>query len=101
MIKAGQSYLMLKIATPMDFSFEDEHKKIIDKDGYVWFCRFGKGNLKIESISELGNILFVKESVKNGGKRYMMEFSEISSSQPTSGYPDYYNTSDAPKDIWF
>ena len=101
MIKKGHSFLMLKISTPTKISFYEEHMKLIKENGFVWFCRFGKSNLVLKSINKYGNLVFVKDSVKNGNKRYLLEFSEISPTPPQTGYPEYYNSVDKYKSLWF
>lgn len=100
-IQSGKSFLMLKLMSPTDISFFDEHQKLINKNGFVWFCRFGKNNLVLRSIVKDGNLLFIKESVKNGNKKYVMEFSDISTTPPSSGYPDYYDQVDKEASLWF
>ena len=41
-LKKDSSYLLIKINTPENINFLEEHSNIIEKNGYVWFCRFGK-----------------------------------------------------------
>ena len=73
-IQEGNKHLMIKISSPIDISFYDEHIKEIKQNGYVWFCRFGKDNLKTEDIGNNGNVLFIKESKANGNRCYMAEY---------------------------
>ena len=101
MIEAGLEFLMIKISTIDGFSFYEEHQKLIDKNGYVWFCRFGKCNLLISSITKNGNLIFVRDTIKNGGKKYALYFSEVSSTIPDNNYPDYYKTINKEKPLWF
>lgn len=101
MIEKDQSFLMIKIFSPPEVSFYEEHKKLIDEKGYVWFCRFGKGGLKTDSISKDGQIIFIKESVTNGGSRFMLKFSELSLDEPVEGYPEYYKDIHINRSIWF
>lgn len=100
-IKRGGQFLMLKISSPAGVSFLEEHQKLISKKQYVWFCRFGKCNLLVNSIGKDGMYLFVKESKKNGGGRYLLEFSEVTSDAPKNGYPEYYDELSAEKSLWF
>ena len=101
-IESGKTFLMLKITSPFGISFFEEHQKLVQRNGYVWFCRFGRTNLITKSINKDGNIIFIKESKKNGGKKYALEFSEILTEAPASGYPDYYDPIAINKsNLWF
>ena len=73
---------MLKIMPPPDISFYKEHQKIIDESEYVLFCWFGKTNILTSAISRDGNLFFVKETIKNGNKNYVMNFLEIKEEKP-------------------
>lgn len=101
MIEKGKSFLMLKISTPPEFSFYDEHQRKIKENGYVWFCRFGRGNLVTKSINKDGNLIFIKEAKANGGTKYILEFSEVTLNTPASGYPEYYDDVHLNRSIWF
>lgn len=101
MIEKNKTFLMLKILTPPTISFYEEHKKIIDAEGFVWFCRFGKNNLRIDSITKDDNIIFIKESIKNGNHRYLLHISDITTNAPTANYPLYYNDIKSQQAIWF
>ena len=64
MVEAGLEFLMIKISTIDDVSFFEEHQNIIDKNGYVWFCRFGKCNLRISSITKNGNLILGQSNIR-------------------------------------
>lgn len=38
-IKEKQEFLVMKINSEMS-DFYEEHKKILEQNGYVWFCKF-------------------------------------------------------------
>ena len=101
LIEKGSSFLMLKIKTPLEIDFFNEHKYLIDTYGYAWFCRFGRSNLLISSINKYGNIIFVKESIARGNNIYMLEFDKISESPENGNYPPYYNQTEQKKALWF
>lgn len=61
MIEKNKTFLMLKIFTPPNISFYEEHQKILNTEGYVWFCRFGKSNLRIDAITQ-DDILFLSKN---------------------------------------
>lgn len=49
--ETGGIYPLIKVMSPLDTYFFSEHRKVIDEYGAVWFCRFGKNNMKIESFN--------------------------------------------------
>lgn len=100
MIEQGNKHLMIKISSPIDISFYDEHIDILKKEGYVWFCRFGKDNLKIDEIGNDGKYIFIKESKANGGKCYLAEYECLQRNIPVSGYPKYYDGIQKERNLW-
>lgn len=95
-------YPLIKIMTPPDIDFFKEHKSIIDKSGYVWFCRFGKNNMKIESLENCEKILLIKESEKNGGNVYIANYDIVKEGAVpiNEDYPSYYNDITQSKGLW-
>ena len=65
-IKKGATFLMFKINTPNGIDFLKEHKKILDANGEVWLCRFGKTNVVLSKITADGNYVFGKRKVHSG-----------------------------------
>lgn len=101
LIPAGNVFPMFKISSPQDISFYDEHQKLIKKNGFVWFCRFGKTKISLKTNEGL-KIFFVKESAshRDKNKKYLLQFTEISTEPVTSGYPAYYNSVDKKAILW-
>ena len=91
-IKENGIYPLIKIATPEGVDFLDEHQQIINNFGYVWFCRFGKNNMKIQSIQDSDHILIIKDIARNGGKVYIAAFDKVEQSYDISDevVPKYY-----------
>lgn len=91
-VKENGIYPLIKIATPVGIDFLNEHLQIINKHGYVWFCRFGKNNMKIQSLQDSDHILIVKDVVRNGGKVYLAEFDKVEQSYDIADevVPKYY-----------
>lgn len=100
-IEADKTFLMLKIMSPSNISFYNEHQMLINQNGYVWFCRFGKTNVLTQSITRDGNLVFIKESIRNSNKKYVLEFSEVSTEKPDSNYPSYYDLVEKEAALWF
>ena len=76
-LKKDSSYLLIKINTPENINFLKEHSNILEKNGYVWFCRFGKSNVLPEKICLCNNYIFLKDSKKNNDKIYIAKYEKI------------------------
>ena len=102
-IKENGIYPLIKIATPNGCDFLDEHLQIIKKYGYVWFCRFGKNNMKIQKLQDANHIMFIKDIEGNGGKVYIAEFDKIEQCPAVSNdlIPHYYKDITKYKGVWF
>ena len=99
-VKKNTTFLMLKIKTPPNIDFLAEHKKIIDKTGEVWFCRFGKTNIVHSKITNDGNFIFFKDSAKNNNRVYIGIISKISLNSISLNYPKYYNYINMNQSFW-
>jgi len=100
-IEKGSSFLMIKINTDPDIDFYKEHKSILDNVGFVWFCRFGKPNLRISSMDKSDNLVFIKDSLKNNNNTYIASFKNITTEKPANGFPYYYCSINKIMGIWF
>lgn len=98
----GMVYPLIKVMTPPNIDFITEHETIIKEKGYVWFCRFGKNNMKINSLKNCEKSLFIKESEKNGGNVYVAEYDIIKDGAESveNNYPSYYNNITQIKGLW-
>ena len=95
-------YPLIKIATPMEIDFFQEHQNIIEKKKYVWFCRFGKNNMKIESLENCEKILLIKDSEKKGGNVYIAKYDLVKAGNFSvkNDYPTYYEDILQNKGLW-
>ena len=100
-LKKDSSYLLIKINTPENINFLEEHSNILEKNGYVWFCRFGKSNVLPEKINSYNNYIFLKDSKKNNDKIYIAKYEKISFSPQSSLFPKYYNRISLECSLWF
>ncbi len=82
-----EEYLLIRIKTPFGVNFYSEHKKIIDRYGYVDFAKVG-GSLLNASRLKTGDTIFIKESISNGGALYAATLKEIVEKE--NKCPDYY-----------
>ena len=98
----GGIYPLIKVTTPPDINFFTEHKKAINKYGLVWFCRFGKSNMKVASLESCCKVLIIKESKKNGDGVYIAPYDIVhEGNEPPYGvYPTYYDEIIHPKSLW-
>lgn len=99
-IKKDDELLLLKINTPDNIDFYNEHAKIINNNGFVWLCKFGKTNLLVSKICD-SNIIFLKDTKKNNDAVYIIKFDDVVSEDPKKDYPNYYNDVDIIKSLWF
>lgn len=95
-------YPLIKVMTPPDIDFFTEHKNILSKKGYVWFCKFGRNNMKIESLDNCTKVLIIKESKQNGGGVYAAKYDIVKEGTETieNIYPTYYNRISLNKGVW-
>lgn len=100
-LKKGSSYLLIKINTPDNINFLKEHTNIIENNGYVWFCRFGKSNILPEKIHSSNNYIFLKDSKKNKDKIYIAKYEKISPTPQDSSFPKYYSEILLEHSLWF
>lgn len=98
----GGIYPFVKITTPPEIDFFEEHKNILNKEGFVWFCRFGKNNMRITTINSCNKLLIIKESKQNGGTVYIAKFDMVTDEGEsiTDSFPNYYNRIDKIKSLW-
>lgn len=100
--KKGSIYPLIVIKTPNEHSFYQEHHKIIQKYGYVWFAKLGKSSLKVSSIIKCDDILFIKDSGNLYSGLYAAKILEVTDSIPTETcFPDYYDTLHKKGSLWF
>ena len=83
---AQDTFLLVKISSPKEIDFREEHINIINEFGYVDFARVGKRKINMERFDDL---IFIKESLINGGKLYKAKLSN-QVGEPHS--PNYYKT---------
>ena len=93
-----KEYLLLKIKSPNGVDFYSEHKAVIDRCGYVDFAKVGNSILKTELLNA-GDIIFIKESIVNGGALYAATFKEVV--EKGNEFPDYYNDLETVNVFWF
>lgn len=95
-------YPLIKIKTPPEINFFSAHKRCIDENGFVWFCRFGKNNMKIVSLEACKHLLLIKESgIKKGGV-YIAEYVELATelNDSETSIPAYYEDLQQSPSFW-
>ena len=87
---SGQNLLVLKYSTKLKKDIIDQHKALIDKNGYCWYGKIGgiTSEQIVYSLKAADNpaiILYTK------GKLFLCDFIEMTTDRPSSGYPAYYD----------
>ena len=75
-------------------SFIQEHRSVIDKNGYVWMLKLGKRSSieKITTIKNAGGWMVLRAPKSEGGISYIASFSEFSETFPDKlSCPEYYD----------
>ncbi len=101
-INNGDICPLIKVKSPVGIDFYTEHKRVIESYGYVWFCRFGKNNMKRETLEKYSPFIIIKESgVKYGGV-FLAAYSEISvDTMHQKMMPLYYKEIEQRPSLWF
>jgi len=103
-IQKGKSILCLRFANVGGFDCIDEHIKMLEKNGFVWFGKIGSkpaSKALNEMIADNSRYILLKEPKKS----YICEFENYKEDMPDKNlFPDYYNTEILPNrkfSIWF
>ena len=101
-VERGAVCPLIKIKSPTGFDFYSEHIQLIKENGYVWFCRFGKSNMKKETLEQCAPYIIIKESgIKDGGV-YIAKYSEITETPSLAKVvPLYYSKMNQIPSMWF
>jgi len=93
---------LIKIKSPDGADFFSEHTHLINNNGFVWFCRFGKNNMKQETLKQYAPYIIIKESgIKEGGV-YLAKYTDITETSPDIQFmPSYYNKMNLHISMWF
>lgn len=102
-LEINDIYPLIRVKTPSKIDFYKEHKLVIDANGYVWFCRFGRNNMKFESLKKCKPVVFIKETGDITKGLYLAKYDSFSSVPPNEIYaiPSYYNEIIQKPSIWF
>lgn len=86
------NYPLIKMNTNK-INFLEEHKSILNKEGYVWFGRYGKRKFSIKiNEGEKSKYIILKDAAKSTNRTFICEVVEIENNIPKEGYPEYYKT---------
>lgn len=93
-IDVNTKMLLFRFSNYGKYSFINEHRKILNDNGYVWMLKLGKRSSieKIMTIIKNGGWLVLRSPKACGGTSYLAKFSKISEEEPSDAmYPKYYN----------
>lgn len=93
-IKQQTKMLLFRYNNYRKTNFIEEHKKVIDENGYVWMLKIGKKSSmeKLNKILSDGGFLVLRAPKADGSTSYLARFTEISECMPDdAAYPEYYD----------
>lgn len=103
-IEKGKDILCMRFVNVGGYDCIDEHLKVMDKKGYVWFGKIGNkptNKALVKMLEEESNYILLKEPQN----AYICRFEAYSDKMPADGdYPDYYKTEILPTrhfSLWF
>lgn len=88
--KEKQRYVLIRINTPKEIHFIEEHQKIIDEFGHVYFYKVGRPENLIRMLPEQ-HLIILRDTKSSHNKTYICEIDGYSQSTPTKAFPHYYN----------
>lgn len=91
-IKRETPVLFVRISDYKKYNYVEEHKKVLDKNGYVWLLKIGKKSNEnfVKKVLENGGGLIIKSTAKHGHNFYYCTFT-TNKVDDSLLYPDYYN----------
>lgn len=94
---------LLRIKTPDCVDFFQEHMSLIETKGYVWFCRFGKNNMRIDKVLSHESLLIIKDSGAISSNYYIAKYCDVCEipNITSDEYPAYYDCINQKKSLWF
>lgn len=99
--KNSNGYLM-RINTPKGIEFLNEHRKIIEDEGFVGICKFGGSKYKLDRLSSTQILVLIDTKINNNNS-YIAKYTEVSESFSNSKiiYPSYYDSIERKKSLFF
>ena len=103
-IGKGKDILCMRFVNVGGYDCIDEHLKVMDKKGYVWFGKIGNkptDKALVKMLEEESNYILLKEPQN----AYICRFEAYSENMPSEDeYPDYYKKEILPTryfSLWF
>ncbi len=94
LIDVNTEMLLFRFSNYGKHSFINEHRNVLNENGYVWMLKLGKRSSveKIKAIIKNGGWLVLRSPKADGSISYLAKFSEISEEEPFDPiYPEYYD----------
>ena len=92
------SVIVLRVNDYKNHLFIEEHKRIIERNSYVWMLKIGRplAEKSINTVLSDGGNLILKEPKKDGGKYYFCKIDTVEQGPVKADYvyPEYYNDFD-------
>lgn len=94
MIEKNTPMLLFRYNNYFKYSFIEEHKKIIEKENYVWIMKIGRpcNQSRLDNVTNNGGHIILKSPRKDGDNYYIGKYVEVINSFPDKRQcmPNYY-----------
>lgn len=92
LIEKGTSILLFRYSNFKKVSFISAHQEMLENNKFVWMLKIGRRSSiqKLNEIEEFGGWMILRAPKSDGGKNYIVHFSEFTETNPESNYPFYY-----------
>lgn len=94
LIKKNTPMLLFRFNNYLDYSFVEEHKRILENEEYVWMMKTGRlcKQSRLDNVTENGAYIILKAPKKDGNKYYIGRYLEVVNYLPDDEQcmPAYY-----------
>lgn len=96
---------ILRINSPQDHPFFEEHYNILKKNKSVWFLKLSHytKNINVDTIKRTiknGNYVLIRDSKENNSNSYLCTFDDLSLEHALNNYPKYYDSQNIKTGLW-
>ncbi|SEG36549.1 hypothetical protein SAMN04487934_11819 [Eubacterium ruminantium] len=88
--------LLFRFNNYLEYSFIEEHKKILENEEYVWVMKVGRlcKQSRLDNITHNGGYIILKAPKNDGNRYYIGKYTEVLNSFPDNEQfmPEYYKS---------
>lgn len=103
-IQSNQYMLLLRYNNYGNTDFINEHKSVIDKNGFTWVLKIGKEipNQKLNRVLEEGGVLFFRAPKASGGTYHIAKVEDYAYGKAPKDniFPEYYHQMENDRKMW-